>query len=69
MIIIIVKILMTTATGYGFELTFRLKRSAEDNDTPPVWPMNMPQNLARYVFSTGNVFASGHHLNGNDHWL
>ena len=52
-------------SGYGFELTFRLKRSAEDNDTPPVWPMNMLQNLARYVFSTGNVFASGHHLNGN----
>lgn len=48
-------------SGYGFELTFRLKRSAEDNDTPPVWPMNMLQNLARYVFSTGNVFASGHH--------
>ena len=55
----------SAVSGYGFELTFRLKRSAKDNDTPPVWPMNMLQNLARYVFSTGNVFESGHHLNGN----
>lgn len=49
--------------GYGFELTFRLKRGTED--TPLVWPVNMLQNLARYVFSTGNTFASGHHLKGN----
>ncbi len=50
-------------SGYGFELTFRLKRGNEDQ--PPVWPVNMLQNLARYVFSTGNTFASGHYLNAN----
>lgn len=50
-------------SGYGFELTFRLKRGSED--TPPGWPVNLLQNLARYVFSTGNTFASGHNLNAN----
>lgn len=50
-------------SGFGFELTFRLKRG--DEDTPPGWPINMLQNLARYVFSTGNTFDSGHYLNAN----
>ena len=50
-------------SGFGFELPFRLKRGSED--TPPVWPMNLLQNLARYVFSTGNTFDSGHNLNAN----
>lgn len=50
-------------SGYGFELTFRLKRGEED--VPPVWPVNLLQNLARYVFSSGNVFGSGHHMSCN----
>ncbi len=50
-------------SGFGFELTFRLKRGSED--TPPGWPINMMQNLARYVFSSGNTFDSGHYLNAN----
>lgn len=50
-------------SGYGFELTFRLKRG--DEEQPPVWPMNLLQNLARYVFSSGNVFGPGHHINCN----
>lgn len=50
-------------SGYGFELTFRLKRGKEQE--PPVWPMNLLQNLARYVFSSGNVFGSGHHMSCN----
>lgn len=50
-------------SGFGFELTFRLKRGSED--TPPVWPVSLLQNLARYVFSTGNTFDSGHYLNAN----
>ena len=32
-------------SGYGFELTFRLKRGEEEQ--PPVWPVNLLQNLAR----------------------
>ncbi|KAG1244126.1 hypothetical protein G6F66_015670 [Rhizopus arrhizus] len=27
--------------------------------------MNLLQNLARYVFGSGNVFEDGHHLNAN----
>lgn len=50
-------------SGFGFELTLRLKRGSED--TPPGWPINLLQNLARYVFSTGNTFDSGHYLNAN----
>lgn len=50
-------------SGYGFELTFRLKR--ENEEQPPVWPVNLLQNLARYVFSSGNVFGPGHHMNAN----
>jgi len=55
------------ASGYGFELTFRLAAEAGENagSTPPVWPMNLLQNLARYVFGSGNVFEDGHHLNAN----
>ena len=50
-------------SGYGFELTFRLKRG--DEEQPPVWPISLLQNLARYVFSSGNVFGPGHHMSCN----
>ena len=50
-------------SGYGFELTFRLKRGEEE--PPPVWPVNLLQNLARYVFSSGNAFGLGHHMDAN----
>lgn len=51
-------------SGYGFELTFRLVRSAEEQE-PPAWAMSLLQNMARYVFSSGNIFASGHYLDAN----
>lgn len=51
-------------SGYGFELTFRLVRTAEEQE-PPAWAMNLLQNMARYVFSSGNIFASGHYLDAN----
>lgn len=56
-------------SGYGFELTFRLADDSlpegEDRE-PPMWAMGFLQNLARYVFKSGNVFEAGHymHLNG-----
>lgn len=50
-------------SGFGFELTFRLKRGEEED--PPVWPVSLLQNLARYVFSSGNVFGAGHHMDAN----
>lgn len=51
-------------SGYGFELTFRLTRSA-DEEQPPAWAINLLQNMGRYVFKSGNVFAAGHHLDAN----
>lgn len=54
----------TEINGFGFELTFRLARTATDKQ-PPHWAMNFLQNLARYVFSSGNAFAAGHHVNLN----
>jgi suppressor of fused-like protein len=51
-------------SGYGFEMTFRLARGPKEVE-PPKWPLNMLQNLARYVFRTGNVFDERHHLPAN----
>jgi hypothetical protein len=54
-------------SGWGFEFTFRLAFGAEEGDgeKPPMWAINLMQNLARYVFSSGNPFAPGHHLDLN----
>ena len=54
-------------SGFGFELTFRLALPAGtgDGDPPPTWPLNLLQNLARYVFSSGNAFEQGHHMTAN----
>jgi hypothetical protein len=49
-------------SGYGFELTFRLARR---EPKPPVFALNFLQNLGRYVFGTGRVFESGHHMDLN----
>jgi hypothetical protein len=51
-------------SGYGFELTFRLVRSANE-EQPPGWVFSFLQNIGRYVFSTGNVFEPGHYMNLN----
>lgn len=52
------------SSGFGFELTFRLAAGIGE-ENPPIWPMNLLQNLARYVFGSGNVFEAGHHMNAN----
>lgn len=53
----------TAISGFGFELTFRLKRDAADNTSePPSWFFNFLQNFARYVFETGNGFDVGHRM-------
>lgn len=51
-------------SGWGIEMSFRL---CVDNfeDQPPTWVFNFLQNLARYVFRSGNVFADGHYMNAN----
>jgi suppressor of fused-like protein len=51
-------------SGFGFELTFRLARRADDEEVP-AWPLNFLQNLGRYVFGTGNRFATGHKMGLN----
>jgi hypothetical protein len=51
-------------SGYGFELTLRLVR-APDDARPPTWALNFLQNLGRYVFGTGNLFAAGHKMGLN----
>ncbi len=51
-------------SGWGIELTFRLRREPAD-DQPPAWALNLLQNLARYVFESGNVLRPGDHLDLN----
>ncbi|SIT87854.1 suppressor of fused domain protein [Edaphobacillus lindanitolerans] len=51
-------------SGYGFELTFRLVRTQEEEE-PPAWALNLLQNMGRYVFSSGNVFRAGDYMDAN----
>jgi suppressor of fused len=53
-----------TESGWGFELTFRPTRRPDETDHP-MWALNFLQNIARYVFSSGNPFGPGHHMNLN----
>ena len=39
-------------SGFGFELTFRLK-AQEGDESAPMWPASLMNALARYVFQTG----------------
>jgi hypothetical protein len=41
-----------TPSGFGFELTFRLKREPGET-APPTWPAAVMQALAKYVFQSG----------------
>jgi len=51
-------------SGWGLELTFRLARSAASTEAP-VWPVSFLQNLARYIFESGNVLWPGHHIDAH----
>ncbi|XP_076459003.1 suppressor of fused homolog [Babylonia areolata] len=48
-------------SGFGFELTFRLKK-AEGETGPPMWPTTLLNKLAAYVFHTGNILHVGDHI-------
>lgn len=50
--------------GYGFELTFRLKKDRNETDVPN-WAINFLNNIANYIFKTGTIFNEGHYLNTN----
>ena len=47
-------------SGWGFELTFRLRREQAE---PPAWPLEVLRYLSSYVFDTGSLFAAGHRIN------
>lgn len=51
-------------SGSGLELTFRLVRPDASAEAP-VWAVSMLQNLARYIFESGNVLWQGHHIDAN----
>ncbi|HSM39657.1 MAG TPA: suppressor of fused domain protein, partial [Afifellaceae bacterium] len=54
---------------WGFEFTFRLAVAAEDmpasDKDVPLWPINVMQNLARYVFETQKWFEQFHFIPAN----
>ncbi|KDR22406.1 suppressor of fused homolog [Zootermopsis nevadensis] len=47
-----------TPSGFGFELTFRLKREPGET-APPTWPAAVMQALAKYVFQSANTLFVG----------
>ena len=49
---------------YGFELSFRVKPFELDGEYP-FWAINMLQNIARYVFKSGNWFEEYHYMPAN----
>lgn len=49
---------------WGFELTFRLKDFDADNGEP-LWVIDLMQNLAKYVFSSGKWFEEYHFIPAN----
>ena len=51
-------------SGWGLELTFRLARPDTSTEAP-VWPVSFLQNLARYIFDSGNVLWPGHHIDAH----
>lgn len=51
---------------WGFEFTFRLKPFEEDNvNDDPFWVIEVMNNLARYVYESGNWFEEYHFIPAN----
>ncbi|MDR0228447.1 MAG: suppressor of fused domain protein [Flavobacteriaceae bacterium] len=49
-------------SGYGFELTMRLKKQGDENIH---WALNLMNNLAKYVFDSGKWFEEFHFIPTN----
>jgi len=49
------------SSGFGFELTFRLRREPGET-APPTWPATLLQALARYVFQSGQYSTCHYRL-------
>lgn len=48
-------------SGFGFELTFRIRRDPSEIN-PPTWPAHLLQSLARYVFYSQAQLMPGDHI-------
>jgi hypothetical protein len=46
-------------SGFGFELTFRLPRAA-DEARPPLWPIRLLQGIGHYILSGHGSLDTGH---------
>ncbi|KAA0195040.1 hypothetical protein HAZT_HAZT004912 [Hyalella azteca] len=51
-------------SGFGFELTMRLKKEPTDKG-PPTWPAAIMQGLAKYVFQSESTLCVGDHVSWN----
>ena len=51
-------------SGFGFEITFRHLPVIGDPEKP-IWPVNFLQNIAKYVFKSGNGFNQYHYMSAN----
>lgn len=49
---------------WGFEFTFRLA-PFKDDENDPIWAIEVMNNLARYVFSSGKWFEENHFIPAN----
>jgi suppressor of fused len=52
-------------SGWGFEFTMRVAHSGGegiDGVQPPMWPIELMQSLARYVFGTGAILHCNDHI-------
>ncbi|WP_409468810.1 suppressor of fused domain protein [Streptomyces sp. HC307] len=47
-------------SGWGFELTLRVRRGAEER--PPQWPYGMLQEVAKYVNGSQVLLEDGHRI-------
>ena len=52
-------------SGFGFELTFRVKVMKDQNESPPIWPVELMQLLASYIFSSHTDFKAGDYVSWN----
>jgi suppressor of fused len=57
-------------SGWGFELTFRLRHEGISPEIieaqPPMWPIVLMQSLARYVLSTGAILHVNDHIDASN---
>ncbi len=56
---------MNSLSGYGYELTMKVKREVLANNAStiyPSWPIELMQALAKYTFDNGGLLDYGDHI-------